>query len=469
MNLKIVVLCGGSGTRLWPISRESFPKQFNTLIGKHSLFQQTLLRNSPLLSTKGTTFEVISNEQFYFLINDQARDISIPISSIILESIPRNTAPAIAFSAFNANPEDILLILPSDHYIQDHTAYIQTIYEAIEFAKQGYLTTFGIVPTSPHTGYGYIQAKDNIVQQFIEKPNLATAKSYIKSKDFYWNSGMFCFCAGIFLNELKTYAKEVFDTTKNVYDHATKENIYNEQNKNTCLRLSKELSLDMPSISIDYALMEKSKKVACIQAKFEWSDIGSFDSLANEYNKDKSKISQSNILQDDSKDNFILSDRFVATLGIDNLLIIDTIDSLLIAKKGRSEEIKNLISKINTTHPHLTKFHALTYRPWGSYQVLLESHTYKIKKILVKPQSRLSLQKHHHRNEHWIIVSGSATITLEDNTFELHPNESTYIPAGKAHRLANNGKIDLIIIEIQMGEYLGEDDIIRIEDDFKRC
>lgn len=468
MALKIVILCGGSGTRLWPISRESFPKQFNTLIGSHSLFQQTLLRNAPLLSLEDASFEIISNEQFYFLIKDQAKNISIPIASIILESIPKNTAPAIALSALNAKPEDILLILPSDHYIQDSKHYIQTIYEAIDLAKQDYLTTFGIIPTSPHTGYGYIKAKDKIVQQFVEKPDLATAKSYIESKDFYWNSGMFCFRAGTFLNELKTHAKEVFDMTKNVYDHALREDIHDDWHKSTCLRLSKDLSLNIPSISIDYALMERSKRVACVQADFKWSDIGSFDSLANEYDKSE-KIPHPNILENDSKNNFILSDRFVATLGIDNLLVIDTIDSLLIAQKGRSEEIKNLIPQINTTHPHLTKFHALTYRPWGSYQVLLEAPTYKIKKILVKPQARLSLQKHCHRNEHWIIVSGNATITLEDRIFELHPNQSTYIPAGKAHRLANHGKIDLVIIEIQMGEYLGEDDIIRIEDDFKRC
>ena len=468
MKLKIVILCGGNGTRLWPISREDYPKQFNRLFDSHSLFQHTILRNTPLLEEFDGYFEVISNEAFFFIIQDQMQEIHQPLSHFILESIPRNTAGAITFSALNSNPDDILLVLPSDHHIQQSHSYLQCIKQAIHKATSSdYLITFGIKPQTPHTGYGYIQTHGEEVKCFIEKPDYKTAKSYLESGDYFWNSGMFCFQAKTFLEELKTYNSEIFETSADALSKAKQQNI-----RDSIIRLPLDLSQKIPSASIDCALMEKSKKVHCIKANFLWNDIGSFDALSQEFQQkdlSSSPFQNNHVIQKDSKNNFILSEKFTATLGVENLIIVDTPDSLLVMQKGRSQEVKELIPLISQLNPQLTKNHNITYRPWGSYQVLLESSTYKIKKICVKCGCRLSLQKHHHRNEHWIVVSGTANITLEDKTFDLHPNESTYIPMGQTHRLANKGKIDLVLIEIQMGEYLGEDDIIRIEDDFRRC
>lgn len=460
--LKIVILCGGNGTRLWPISREDMPKQFNKIFGTSSLFQETLLRNQKLFEISEAIFEVVSNQNYFFLLKDQAQEIQQNISSFILESCPKNTAPAITLSALNSKPDDILLVLPSDHLIKNHQEYITDVIKAIDMAKKDFLVTFGIKPLSPHTGYGYIQSSNGIVKKFIEKPDLKTAKDFLHSGNYYWNSGMFCFKAKTFLSELQHYAPEVFNSISEIFKNTPKEKDY--------FRLSEQQSKSIPSISIDYALMEKSKKVFCVESTFDWNDIGSFDSLSEEFIKPNSCYTNpTKTIQYESNNNFILSEKMVATIGIHDLIVIDTIDSLLLAKRGESQKVKNIIPLIKKDFPQLTQQHNITHRPWGTYSILLESKNYKIKKIVVKPNARLSLQKHFHRNEHWIVVSGTAHITLEDQNFELHTNESTYIPMGKIHRLANEGKIDLVMIEIQMGEYLGEDDIVRIEDDFKRC
>ncbi|STP13211.1 GDP-mannose pyrophosphorylase [Helicobacter mustelae] len=453
--LRIVILCGGSGTRLWPLSRENFPKQFHKLFGESSLFQKTLLRNLPLKNLyTDAKIEVVSNEQYYFLLQNQSAEIGVEISSFICESVSKNTAAAIAFSAFHAKPSDILLVLPSDHLILDSKSYLEHIHKAIEIAQNGYLLTFGITPKEPHTGYGYIQSHQGIVKKFIEKPDLKHAKEYYKAGDFYWNSGMFCFQAKVFLQELECYAKNIYDHAKEAYLHARKDSP-------GVLVLPKEQSQKIPSNSIDYAVLEKSSRVYCLASDFSWNDVGSFDSL-------QSCVENTPIVTESSSNNFVLANKLVAMIDVEDLIVIDTQDSMLIAKKGSSQKVKNILPKIKQVAPELTQNHQFTYRPWGSYQVLLETPTYKIKQIVVKPQSRLSLQKHFHRNEHWIIVSGTAQITLESDTFALHPNQSTYIPMGKTHRLANLGKIDLVVIEVQIGEYLGEDDIVRIEDDFSR-
>lgn len=456
--IKVVVLCGGNGTRLWPLSRENFPKQFSKILDNQSLLQKTLLRNVFLIEKFQASFEVVSNEQYFFLLQDQAKEIQQKISSFILESTPKNTAPAIIFSALNANPEDILVILPSDHLISNLEIYQQEILKAIEIAKKDFLVTFGIKPTEPNTGYGYIHSTNGNVQGFIEKPSLQKCKEFIEQGHYYYNSGMFCFNTGFFLREIELHSPSLLQECKKIFSSSIRENHY--------IRLPKDETI--PSISIDYALMEKSKRVACIESNLLWNDVGSFDSLSKEFDN-SNFINPTKTIQQESENNFILSNKLVATIGIKDLIVIDTSDSLLLLRKGESQKVKNLLPIIKQTLPHLTNQHNTTHRPWGTYSILLESKFYKIKKIIVKPNSRLSLQKHLHRNEHWIVVSGTALITLEDRIFELHTNESTYIPMGKSHRLANEGKIDLVIIEIQMGEYLGEDDIIRIEDDFKRC
>ncbi|WP_199768126.1 MULTISPECIES: mannose-1-phosphate guanylyltransferase/mannose-6-phosphate isomerase [unclassified Helicobacter] len=456
--IKIVVLCGGNGTRLWPLSRESFPKQFSKILDNQSLLQKTLLRNSFLAKEFQASFEIVSNEQYFFLLQDQAKEIQQEISSFILESAPKNTAPAITFSALNSNPEDILIVLPSDHLISNLEVYKQEILKAIDMAKKNLLVTFGIKPTEPITGYGYIHSINGDVKNFIEKPSLQKCEEFIQQGGYFYNSGMFCFNVDFFLKEMAIHAPLLLQTCKEVFIKSARENQY--------IRLPKDESI--PSISIDYALMEKSKKVFCIESNLLWNDIGSFDSLSKEFDQ-TSFINPTKIIQEESSNNFIFSDKLVATIGIKDLIAIDTSDSLLLIKKGESQKVKDLLPLIKQKFPHLAKQHNTTHRPWGTYSVLLESNFYKIKKIIVKPNSRLSLQKHLHRNEHWIVVSGTALITLEDKVFELHTNQSTYIPMGKSHRLANEGRIDLVIIEVQMGEYLGEDDIIRIEDDFKRC
>ncbi|PAF46804.1 mannose-1-phosphate guanylyltransferase/mannose-6-phosphate isomerase [Helicobacter sp. 12S02634-8] len=465
--MTITILCGGSGTRLWPLSRSLLPKQFVPLLHDTSFFTQTLLRNRPFIELFDAHFQIITNQDHYFLAQDQAKKANTPIQSYILESLGKNTAPALTISTLDTikhyGGDEIILALPSDHLIKNTPNYQKAVQKAIEYAKKDYLVTFGICPTTPHTGYGYIRCSDSdCVEQFVEKPNLEMAQKYICEKNYFWNSGMFCFKASSFLHQMQTYAPKIYEICQKVYENSKQDGEY--------IRLDPKSSEELPEISIDYALMEKSPKVKCVIEELEWSDIGSFESLETQWDKDSlGNASKNALIAKESKNNFVIADKLVATIGIDDLIIVDTNDSLLIAKKGQSQKIKDIIHTLKTSHPHLAQIHTTAYRPWGNYTVLLESPSYKIKQIIVKPKSRLSLQKHFHRNEHWTIVSGSALITLGDKEIFLKANESTYIPMGQLHRLENPGKIDLVIIEIQVGEYLGEDDIIRIEDDFKRC
>ncbi|PAF45068.1 mannose-1-phosphate guanylyltransferase/mannose-6-phosphate isomerase [Helicobacter sp. 11S02596-1] len=465
--MTIAILCGGSGTRLWPLSRSLLPKQFVPLLDNQSFFTQTLLRNIPIIEAFGGHYQIIANQDHYFLAQDQAKKAGVNIANYILESIGKNTAPALVFSALDAiknyEEDEIILALPSDHLIKNTQNYQDAIKKAVQYAQAGYLVTFGIKPSSPHTGYGYIQCKNNEdVEKFVEKPCLELAKTYLEEKNYFWNSGMFCFKASCLLDEMQRYAKEIYEICKSVYEISKKDGQY--------IRLDPEISKQIPDISIDYALMEKSQNVKCVIGDFCWNDVGSFESLDEEWEKDENgNASKSTLIATESKNNFVISDKIVVTIGVDDLIAIDTNDSLLITKKGQSQKIKDVLKQLKISHPNLAQIHTTAYRPWGNYTVLLESPNYKIKQIIVKPKSRLSLQKHFHRNEHWTIVSGSAVVTIGEKQIFLKANESTYIPMGQLHRLENPGKIDLVIIEIQVGEYLGEDDIIRIEDDFKRC
>jgi mannose-1-phosphate guanylyltransferase len=436
-----IILCGGSGTRLWPLSRTLMPKQFVKLFDNKSLFELTIERNIQLCDKSF----IISNVEQYFLALDQlTKEVKF-----LLEPIGRNTAPAIALACFALDAEELVLVTPSDHLIKNKIAYFKAVEDAKKFAQEDKLVTFGITPTFAEIGFGYIEA-DNMdtthVKAFHEKPNLSTATAYVASGNYFWNSGMFCFKAGIFLEELKKYAKEIYNSALLAYGNANKEEM---------IRIGYDDMAAIPDDSIDYAVMEKSTKVKVIASDIGWSDVGSFDALAKE-------------LPNDENNNFILSNKRVELIEIKDSIIIDTGDALLVAKKGTSQRVKEVVQRLKREKSELPNVHLTGHRPWGNYTILEEDDGYKIKRIVVQQGKRLSLQKHYHRNEHWIVLSGSATVTVNEKVFLVNPNESTYIKAGDVHRLANHGKLPLVMIEVQVGEYTGEDDIVRIEDDYWR-
>ncbi len=444
-----IILCGGNGTRLWPISRTLMPKQFVKLFEGESLFQKTVTRNQKSCDTQF----IVSNAEQYFLAVDQMEELTANQVQYLLEPVGRNTAPAIALTCFALDAEEIVLVTPSDHLIKDEKAYLEAVEKAKELATFGNLVTFGITPQYPETGFGYIEADVEDVLSFKEKPDSVTAQSYLDAGNYYWNSGMFCFKASIFLEELKKYSPEIYEASLMAYNNAK---------NGEMIRISHYDMMGIPEDSIDYAVMEKSDKVKVIPSDIAWSDLGSFESLDEEISSSK------NVISIDSSNNLILSAKQVATIDVDNMIIIDTPDALLVSKKGSSQKVKQVVSKLKEQNSDLTKIHTLAHRPWGTYEVLLSTESYKIKRIVVQPGKRLSLQKHFHRNEHWIVVSGTATVTVGESVKLIRPNESTYIKMGEVHRLENQGKIPVVLIEAQVGEYTGEDDIVRIEDDFAR-
>ncbi len=451
-----IILCGGNGTRLWPISRTLMPKQFVKIFNNQSLFQLTVKRNSKFCKDSF----IVSNTEQYFLAIDQLESLNIKNSKFLLEPIGRNTAPAIALSCMALDREEIVLVTPSDHLIKNEEEYKKVLKKAKELAEDNYLVTFGITPTSAETGFGYIEADGFDVKAFHEKPNKTTAKKYLDAGNYYWNSGMFCFKAGVFLDELKEYSPKIYNASLIAYKNSA--NI-------SPIKIEKNDMLNIPEDSIDYAVMEKSKRVKVVPSNIDWSDLGSFDALYNELPKDKNgNTKNSKHISIDSKNNLVYGERrVITTIDIEDLIIVDSDDALLISKKGSSQKVKDVVKEVKKS-TKLHEVHLTAHRPWGTYTVLLEDERFKIKTIVVKPNKRLSLQKHFHRNEHWIVVSGTATVTVGDNKYLVRPNESTYIKMGEIHRLENEGKIPVVLIEAQVGEYTGEDDIVRLEDDFKR-
>ncbi len=452
-----IILCGGSGTRLWPMSRSLMPKQFNKIFDNKSLFQLTVERNSKLCNNDF----IVSNAEQYFIAKDQLEELGKNNNLYLLEPIGRNTAPAIALACMDLDKETIVLVTPSDHLIKDEVAYASVLQKAKELAQEDTLVTFGITPTFAETGFGYIETNGLDVKAFHEKPDFETATSYLEAGNYYWNSGMFCFKAGIFLEELKKYSPEIYDTCEIALKNATKEDI---------IRIKQEDMINIPDDSIDYAVMEKSSKVKVVPSSIDWSDVGSFDALYEELDKESNgnTINKHHIAID-SKNNLVVGDeRVIATVDVEDLIIVDSGDALLISKKGSSQKVKKVVAKLKEQGSHLANIHLTVHRPWGSYTVLEDTPGYKIKRIVVKPGKRLSLQKHYHRNEHWIVVSGTATVTVGEEVKIVRPNESTYIKMGEVHRLTNEGVIPVVLIEAQVGEYTGEDDIVRLEDDFKR-
>jgi len=468
--MKNIILCGGNGTRLWPVSRTLMPKQFVKLFNDQSLFQLTVERNNKLCDSNF----IISNTEQYFLAIDQLEEdkkYNFQGAKFLLEPVGRNTAPAIALACFDLDPNEIVLVTPSDHLIKDEVEYEKVLIEAKRLAEEDNLVTFGITPEFPETGFGYIEGaltpssyvfssnreneveKESKVQSqdvkaFHEKPDLETATKYLEAGNYYWNSGMFCFKAGIFLEELKKYSPEIYEASKTAFEN--KINLQEAQ-----MRIKMDDMLNIPDDSIDYAVMEKSKIVKVIPSNIKWSDVGSFDALAEE-------------LPNDESNNFVLTKKQTELIDVEDLIVVDTEDALLISKKGSSQKIKERVMKLKKEGSPLPDIHLKAHRPWGTYEVLVDTPGYKVKRIEVKPGKRLSLQKHFHRNEHWIVVSGTATVTVGDGVKLVRPNESTYIKMGEIHRLANEGKIPVVMIEAQVGEYTGEDDIVRIEDDFRR-
>jgi len=455
-----IILCGGSGTRLWPISRTLMPKQFVKLFNDKSLFQLTVERNSKVCDKNF----IVSNTEQYFLAQDQLEEnsqFSILNSQFLLEPVGRNTAPAIALACMQLDPQEIVLITPSDHLIKDEIEYKKVLTQAKELAQEDNLVTFGIKPTFPETGFGYIEADNLNVKAFHEKPNLETATSYLEAGNYYWNSGMFCFKAGVFLDELKKYAPDIYEASKLALDDTL--------NDSNMTRIKHDDMLNIKEDSIDYAVMEKSSIVKVVPSDINWSDVGSFDALFEELPKDENNNTlNKNHIAIDSKNNLVYGDeRKIATVDIEDLIIVDSGDALLISKKGSSQKVKQIVSQVRKD-TQLHNIHLTGHRPWGTYTILEEKDGYKIKRIEVKPLKRLSLQSHKFRNEHWVVVSGQATITLNDKVFILNEHESTYIKVGDKHRLENKTNESLVIIEVQVGSYTGEDDIVRYDDDFKR-
>lgn len=467
-----LILCGGSGTRLWPISRTLLPKQFVKFLGGKSLFQETIERNRKSCSSQF----IISNVDQYFLAYDQLEDLSeTENAKFLLEPVGRNTAPAIALACLKLAYDDIVLVSSSDHMIKDIPAYNESLQKAREFAENDHLVTFGIKATYPEVGYGYIESNGDDVIKFHEKPDLDRAKEYIDKGNYHWNSGMFCFKAGVFLDELKKHSESIYENSKIALNNSKSIN-------GNDFRIVLDDMVNIPDKSVDYAVMEKSDNVKVVFADMGWSDLGSFDALYDEVIKDKngnavitstnndeSNQSIINPITIDSTNNLIVgSNRMISTIDIDNLIIVDTPDALLVSKKGSSQKVKQIVSKIKDSNSDLHNIHLTVHRPWGTYTVLEEGKQYKLKKIVVKPGKRLSLQKHFHRNEHWVVVDGVAHVVVGDEKKFLRTNESTYIQMGENHRLENPGKIDLVLIEVQVGAYIDENDIIRTEDDFNR-
>ena len=465
-----LILSGGSGTRLWPVSRKNLPKQFLALAGKGTLFQQTIARTRQLPDVAAPI--VVASEDHRFLAADQLLEAGIRDASIVLEPLARNTAPAIALGALQAlqrDPEAMLLVLPADHLIGDTDAFVEAVRQAQPLAAQDWLVTFGIRPDRPETGFGYIRRADPIdhhgyrVEQFVEKPDLATAQSYLADGGYDWNSGMFLFKAARYLEELAAHAPAMLEAVRMAHAKATVDLDF--------VRIDRDAFARVPDDSIDYAVMEKTRRAAVIPVSCAWSDIGSWSALWLTGDKDADgNLREGDTLAVDTHRSLLRShDRhLLATVGVDDLIVVTTPDATLVAHRDAAQDVKKIVEQLKAAGRSEHSLHRVVYRPWGSYDSLEEGSRFQVKRIVVKPGAALSLQKHHHRAEHWIVVSGTAEVTCDDKVFLLGENQSTYIPLGSKHRLRNPGKVVLELIEVQSGSYLGEDDIVRFDDVYGR-
>ena len=477
-----VILSGGSGSRLWPLSRQQRPKQFLPVVDTLTLFQSTLERLRGLDTLEPPL--IVCNEDHRFMVAEQLRQLEQKNQGIILEPMGRNTAPAIALAALclvEREPEASLLILPADHVIRNIKSFHAALKTAQQAAQEGHLVTLGIVPTSPETGYGYIQASASLslqetshslrslsegkvkaIQQFVEKPDASTAENYLKSGNYYWNSGMFLFRADAYLQALAQYQPEILQ--------ACQAALSEPRNDGDFIRINAAAFAQSPDISIDYAVMEKTTRAAMVPLNAGWNDVGSWSAVWDVGEKDgQGNVAHGDTLLYQSQHNLVYSeDRLVSLLGVDDLVVVDTKDATLVAHKDQVQHVKKIVEQLKQQKRPEAVIHREVNRPWGSYDSVDQGERFQVKRICVKPGAKLSLQKHHHRAEHWIVVKGTAEVTCDDNVFLLTENQSAYIPLGATHRLANPGKVMLELIEVQSGSYLGEDDIVRFDDQYGR-
>jgi mannose-1-phosphate guanylyltransferase/mannose-6-phosphate isomerase len=464
-NLYPVLLSGGSGTRLWPLSREAYPKQFLPLAGEDTMVQATWKRVAPLAT--GAPI-VVANEEHRFLVAEQLRQIGAPTPAILLEPMGRNTAPAIAAAALQAMAEGgdpLLLVLPSDHVVRDEVGFRNAVIAAVPAAEAGALVTFGIVPDAPETGFGYIQAEagSNLrkVLRFVEKPDAASAQSYLDAGGYYWNSGMFLFRASRVLEELRRFRPDIVQAVQAAFDTAKRDGDF--------IRLDKEAFAASPSDSIDYAVMEKTDHAKVLPVDIGWSDVGSWSALWDVAERDDNgNAHHGDVIAVDSRNSYAYAQRLVALVGVDDIVVVDTPDAVLVARKDRVQDVKLVVAQLKDGQRSQAVLHREVHRPWGSYDSVDFGSRHQVKRIKVKPGAQLSLQSHQHRAEHWIVVKGVARVTRNNDVFELFENQSTYIPIGAKHRLENPGAEMLELVEVQSGDYLGEDDIVRYSDIYGR-
>ena len=469
MKIIPVILSGGSGTRLWPLSRKMYPKQFLNLVGDKTMIQKTWSR---LQGLEITSPIIVCNEDHRFIVAEQMRQMGVEHPHIILEPEGKNTAPAITLAAMHSktmtDEDAVLLVLSADHEIEQADKFHQAIQQALTSTQRGKLVTFGIVPTHAETGYGYIQyteSDDPIfeVANFVEKPDAETAESYLKAGNYLWNSGMFLFSADTYLTELKNHQAEIYNACKQAMAH--------EQHDMDFIRVDQDAFHTCPADSIDYAVMEKTQHAMVVPLDAGWSDIGSWSSLWEVHDKDAQGNSvQGDVLLHDAANNLVVSEnRLVSVVGVEDLIVVESKDAVLVMHKDKSQEVKHIVDQLKAKNREEVNFHRVVYRPWGCFDSVEEGERFKVKRITVKPGAKLSLQMHHHRAEHWVVVSGTAKVQRDDETLLLTENDSVYLHVGQTHSLENPGKLPLEIIEIQTGSYLGEDDIVRFEDKYGRA